>query len=189
LPLAIAAAGALLQYVRDTQKTALPHIRALRVETQRRAGARCRHAAQSQLDVSLTGGEDATLLAVLDAPPRPWVRAPCAAAGPADHATIALRERYPPSARSASRRFGPAIRIARGRDIERVLARVTLRSARPRDLVQLRNALAQLPHCAAAAAHRLAAARHAAPMSPIAETNTGCCRPLPSSQRFCATAT
>src|SRR6266481_5745354 len=32
LPLAIRAAGALLQYVRDTQKSALPHIRALRVE-------------------------------------------------------------------------------------------------------------------------------------------------------------
>src|ERR1700758_1102709 len=32
LPLAIAAAGALLQYVRDTQRTALPHIRALQVE-------------------------------------------------------------------------------------------------------------------------------------------------------------
>src|SRR6266513_3285634 len=32
LPLAIAAAGALLQYVRDTQKSALPHIRALHVE-------------------------------------------------------------------------------------------------------------------------------------------------------------
>src|SRR5204863_1565785 len=32
LPLAIAAAGALLQYVRDTQKAAVPHIRALSVE-------------------------------------------------------------------------------------------------------------------------------------------------------------
>ncbi len=32
LPLAIGAAGALLQYVRDTQRTALPHIRALQVE-------------------------------------------------------------------------------------------------------------------------------------------------------------
>ena len=32
LPLAICAAGALLQYVRDTQKTSLPHIRGLHVE-------------------------------------------------------------------------------------------------------------------------------------------------------------
>src|SRR4029079_9265601 len=32
LPLAISAAGALLQYVRDTQKAAVPHIRALSVE-------------------------------------------------------------------------------------------------------------------------------------------------------------
>ena len=36
LPLAIAAAGALLQYVRDTQKSAVPHIRALRVEERAR---------------------------------------------------------------------------------------------------------------------------------------------------------
>ena len=32
LPLAICAAGALLQYIRDTQKAAVPHIRALAVE-------------------------------------------------------------------------------------------------------------------------------------------------------------
>ena len=32
LPLAICAAGALLQYVRDTQKSAVPHIRGLSVE-------------------------------------------------------------------------------------------------------------------------------------------------------------
>ncbi len=52
LPLAIAAAGALLQYVRDTQKTSLPHIRGLHVEERTRCtdhrrrdapqpGARC----------------------------------------------------------------------------------------------------------------------------------------------------
>ena len=47
LPLAIRAAGALLQYVRDTQSSALPHIRALRGRgALRRLGARCRHAPQ-----------------------------------------------------------------------------------------------------------------------------------------------
>ena len=44
---AIGAAGALLQYVRDTQHTALPHIRALHVEERGEApAARCGHAPQ-----------------------------------------------------------------------------------------------------------------------------------------------
>ena len=64
---AIRAAGALLQYVRDTQKSALPHIRALHVEE--RGDALLLDAASRrnlELDASLTGNADATLLAVLD---------------------------------------------------------------------------------------------------------------------------
>src|SRR5580693_3616187 len=64
LPLAIRAAGALLQYVRDTQKSALPHIRALNVEE--RSDALILDAASRrnlELDVSLTGHGEATLLA------------------------------------------------------------------------------------------------------------------------------
>ena len=67
LPLAIRAAGALLQYVRDTQRSALPHIRALQVEE--RSDALLLDAASRrnlEIDVSLTGNEDATLLAVID---------------------------------------------------------------------------------------------------------------------------
>src|ERR1700757_2680240 len=67
LPLAIAAAGALLQYVRDTQKSALPHIRALRVEE--RGDALMLDAASRrnlELDSSLSGNPQATLLAVID---------------------------------------------------------------------------------------------------------------------------
>ena len=67
LPLAIGAAGALLQYLRDTQRTALPHIRALQVEESGDAlsiDAATRR--NLELDSSLTGNEAATLLAVLD---------------------------------------------------------------------------------------------------------------------------
>ena len=67
LPLAIAAAGALLQYVRDTQRTALPHIRALHVEEPGDALAIDATTRRNlELDASLTGNEQATLLAVLD---------------------------------------------------------------------------------------------------------------------------
>src|SRR5579862_4894063 len=67
LPLALRAAGALLQYVRDTQRSALPHIRALTVEE--RSDALLLDAATRrnlELDRNLAGEEQATLFAVID---------------------------------------------------------------------------------------------------------------------------
>ena len=67
LPLALRAAGALLQYVRDTQRSALPHIRALKVEE--RSDALALDAATRrnlELDHSLSGNDQATLFAVID---------------------------------------------------------------------------------------------------------------------------
>jgi len=149
LPLAIAAAGALLQYVRDTQKSALPHIRALNVEE--RTDALILDAASRrnlELDVSLTGNEEATLFAVIDASVtamgsrqlRRWLNRPLT-----QHAL--LRERYQALGALLAQRQDLALRTHLGRigDIERILARVALRSARPRDLTQLRGSLAALP--------------------------------------------
>jgi DNA mismatch repair protein MutS len=149
LPLAICAAGALLQYVRDTQKTSLPHIRALHVEE--RTDALIIDAATRrnlELDASLTGREDATLFAVLDQcvtsmgsrQLRRWLNRPLTG-----HAT--LRARYQAlGALIDSRRFeGLRERLHGIGDVERILARVALRSARPRDLTQLRASLAALP--------------------------------------------
>jgi DNA mismatch repair protein MutS len=149
LPLAIAAAGALLQYVRDTQKTALPHIRGLHVEE--RTDALIIDAATRrnlELDASLTGREDATLFAVLDKcvtsmgsrQLRRWLNRPLTS-----HAM--LRARYQAlGAMIDSRRFeGVRERLLSVGDVERILARVALRSARPRDLTQLRASLAALP--------------------------------------------
>src|SRR5665213_2830989 len=65
--LAISAAGALLQYVRDTQKSAVPHIRALHVE--QRGEALMLDAATRrnlELDSSLSGNPEATLFALID---------------------------------------------------------------------------------------------------------------------------
>ena len=64
LPLAICAAGALLQYVRDTQKAAVPHIRGLHVEerTRRADHSMRRRAAISSSMSSLSGKPDATLV-------------------------------------------------------------------------------------------------------------------------------
>ena len=149
LPLAICAAGALLQYVRDTQKTSLPHIRGLHVEE--RTDALIIDAATRrnlELDASLTGREDATLFAVLDQCAtsmgsrqlRRWLNRPLTS-----HET--LRARYQAlGALIDSRRFEGVREHLRGiGDVERILARVALRSARPRDLTQLRASLAALP--------------------------------------------
>ena len=65
--LAIRAAGGLLQYVRDTQKAALPHLRGLR--TEERSEAVLLDAATRrnlELDISLTDRPECTLAAVLD---------------------------------------------------------------------------------------------------------------------------
>jgi DNA mismatch repair protein MutS len=149
LPLAICAAGALLQYVRDTQKTSLPHIRGLHVEE--RTDALIMDAATRrnlELDASLTGREDATLFAVLDQcvtamgsrQLRRWLNRPLTSHD-------SLRARYQAvGALIDGRRFEAVREQLRGiGDVERILARVALRSARPRDLTQLRVSLAALP--------------------------------------------
>src|SRR5262249_13432288 len=149
LPLALAAAGALLQYVRDTQKSALPHIRALHVEE--RGDALALDAASRrnlEIDASLTGNADATLLAVIDScvtsmgsrQLRRWLNRPL-------RNQALLRERYHAlGVLIDGRRFGAVREHLRGvGDVERILARVALRSARPRDLTQLRASLRALP--------------------------------------------
>jgi len=149
LPLALRAAGALLQYVRDTQRAALPHIRSLQVEE--RSDALALDAATRrnlELDTSLCGNDQATLFAVIDSTVTAMgSRALRRALARPLRAQPPLRERYQAlSALTESRRFEPLReRLRPIGDLERILARVALRSARPRDLVQLRAALGALP--------------------------------------------
>ncbi len=149
LTLAVGAAGALLQYARDTQKGALPHLTALARES--RDDALVLDAATRrnlELDVSLAGREDATLVGVIDRTAtamgarelRRWIRRPLR-----DRATLTARYGAIANLIEADRYDG-LHEILRGiGDVERVLARVALRSARPRDLAALREALGTLP--------------------------------------------
>jgi len=143
------AAGALLQYARDTQKAALPHVRAIAVQT-RDEGLQLDAATRRnlELDRGLNGNDDATLFALLNRTTtamgsrelRRWLNRPLRDRG-------TLRQRYAAvAALGESRNFqAVADTLAAVGDLERILARVALRSARPRDLVQLRSSLAQLP--------------------------------------------
>jgi DNA mismatch repair protein MutS len=148
-PLAIAAAGALLAYVRETQKSALPHLLALTTE-ERDAALIMDPATRRnlELDESLTGAPELTLAGVFDRTAtamggrllRRWLHRPLRDGN-------ILRERYHAVATLMAQQqesvMTEALRAIG--DLERVLARVALRSARPRDLVQLRSALGALP--------------------------------------------
>src|SRR6202022_3797266 len=71
-PLAVAAAGALLAYVRETQKAALPHL--LSITTEERDAALIMDPATRrnlELDESLAGKPELTLAGVLDRPATP----------------------------------------------------------------------------------------------------------------------
>ncbi len=149
LPLGIAAAGALLQYVRETQKTALPHITSLAVE-ERGDSLQLDAATRRNLeiDASLSGQDSATLFALLDATVtamgsrnlRRWLNRPLTN-------QQELRRRFQAIALLVDARRFEALRepLRAIGDVERILSRVALRSARPRDLTALRASLAALP--------------------------------------------
>jgi DNA mismatch repair protein MutS len=145
----IAAAGALLQYVSDTQKSALPHVRSLRVEMRDDAvimdGPTRRNL---ELATSLSGAHDHTLAGVMDRCQtamgsrllRRWIQRPL-------RDTAVLMGRYQAlDAMIASGATDALQDSLQGiGDVERILSRVALRSARPRDLRQLSEALSRLP--------------------------------------------
>jgi len=150
MPLAIAAAGALLGYVEETQKSALPHLSALAVEnTDETIALDAATRRNLELDTHPSGRSEHTLLGVLDRTITPmgaralrrWLHRP-------------LRDRFVLRARYqaidmlvAQRRFENLREVLRGiGDLERILARVALRSARPRDLSTLRDGLLAAPN-------------------------------------------
>jgi DNA mismatch repair protein MutS len=149
LPAAVTAAGALLHYVQETQRSALPHLTGLQVE--RRDEAVILDAATRrnlELEWNLSGGQAHTLVDVLDQTVTPmggrclrrWINRPL-------REREALRARQGAIAAFLETAAHATLREAlRGiGDVERILARVALRSARPRDLTTLRRALEGLP--------------------------------------------
>jgi DNA mismatch repair protein MutS len=150
VPLAVAAAGALVAYASATQQSALSHVREMRVE-HRGEFLALDPATRRNLEITATlGGEPApTLLSLLDACAtaagsrrlRQWLTQPLAdrsRAAARHDATAALIER-------ADVRASLAERLKRTADVERIASRVALLSARPRDLAGLRDTLAALP--------------------------------------------
>ncbi|MCL4780487.1 MAG: DNA mismatch repair protein MutS [Gammaproteobacteria bacterium] len=146
------AAGCLLQYVRDTQRSSLPHVTAIAAE--RHSDALQIDAATRrnlELEVSLGGDPAASLAGVLDHCGtamgsrllRRWLNRPLR-----DRAVLGARHTALDTLRSSPSQTlveSLAETLQEIGDLERILARIALGSARPRDLAQLRNACALLP--------------------------------------------
>jgi DNA mismatch repair protein MutS len=148
-PRATAAAGALLGYVEETQKQRLPHLTAIATETASEAiamnAATRRHL---ELDTRVDGDTRNTLLGVLDTTVTPmggrllrrWLHRPLRLREVLVHRHDAVATLIDRGAegdvRDAFRALG---------DLERILTRVALRSARPRDFSTLRDGLGLLP--------------------------------------------
>ncbi|MCH9695095.1 MAG: DNA mismatch repair protein MutS [Gammaproteobacteria bacterium] len=145
----IAAAGALLQYVNDTQKAALPHLQSIKLELRDDAvimdGPTRRNL---ELEESLSGLHQHTLAGVMDRCQtamgsrllRRWLQRPL-------RDTSTLQARYQSLDAIINDGVTESLQETLNGigDIERILARVALRSARPRDLRQLGEALSRLP--------------------------------------------
>ena len=146
-PQALRAAGCLLQYVKDTQRTALPHIRGVTME-RLQDGIIMDAATRRNLELTqnLSGGVENTLAAILDQAVTPmgsrmlkrWIHMPTRDAKVLRNRQLALGslQDLTPDLQPVLRQVG---------DLERILARLALRSARPRDLARMRHALQQLP--------------------------------------------
>lgn len=145
--LALRAAGCLLQYAKDTQRTSLPHIRGITMERQQ-DGIIMDAATRRNLELTqnLSGGVENTLAAVLDCTVtamgsrmlKRWIHMP-------SRDIDALQQRQ--QAISALQDITPDLQpyLRQVGDLERILARLALRTARPRDLARMRHAFQQFP--------------------------------------------
>jgi len=149
MPLAIQAAGCLLQYAKETQRNQLSHISSLNKEA--RSDSIILDAASRknlEIDTNLSGDTTFTLSWVMDSCQtamgsrllRRWLNKPLQCRKTLNtrlDAVEGLIEDY---------NFDPIQSILKQvGDIERILTRVALRSVRPRDLSRLRDTLTLLP--------------------------------------------
>jgi DNA mismatch repair protein MutS len=175
-PLAIAAAGALLAYVRETQKSALPHL--LSITTEERDAALIMDPATRrnlELDESIAGPAELTLAGVFDRTTtamggrllRRWLHRPL-------RDRDILRARYHAVATLIEQDQYSAIAegLAAVGDLERILARIALRESRcaPRGLAtwcSCARRSARCRHCGASSPTR---SRRCCSGSPTAST-------------------
>lgn len=148
-PLGLTAAGCIFQYVKDTQRTALPHITSIKKENNELiVGLDAASQKNLELINNLSGGKDHSLLDILDKCStamgsrllQRWIVSPSRELSTITQrqsiiAALIKLELYPELS-AILKQIG---------DIERIIARLALKSARPRDLLKLRNAFYLFP--------------------------------------------
>ena len=150
-PLATAAAGALVQYLQDTQRGPLPHLRALRLVPPQE-GLLVDHVTRRALGLwgpARDGGSSATLLDVLDLTEtamgarllRRWLAQPLV-----DVDRIAARQDAVAAfVADGAAREGVRARLRAIGDLERLVGRLAHETGGPRDLAALRDIAAAVP--------------------------------------------
>jgi DNA mismatch repair protein MutS len=144
---ALCAAGCLLQYVKDTQRTALPHIRSIVKQSAYDfvvLDAATRH--NLEITENLSGGTQNTVAEILDKTQTPmgsrmlkrWLHSPIRNLTILQNRQQAVGElqNYIDEVNPLLKQIG---------DLERILARLALHTARPRDFARLRDAYNLLP--------------------------------------------
>ncbi|MDG2420923.1 MAG: DNA mismatch repair protein MutS [Gammaproteobacteria bacterium] len=143
------AAGCLLQYAKETQQKEIPHIQSLQIERLSESvilDAACRR--NLELDINLAGGRTNTLISVIDSTCTAmgrrllsrWINRPLR-----DRLQLEIRQEIVGNLIEDFNFEKIAGSLKNIGDLERILARIGLRSARPRDLEKMRTCLACLP--------------------------------------------
>lgn len=147
--LGLCAAGCLLQYAKETQRTALPHIQSISlIENTENIQLDAATRRNLELTQNLAGGTENTLASVLDKCVTPmgsrllkrWIHQPIR-----DVQKLQQRQSIINALIEQDLVGELQPHLQQVGDMERILARVALRTARPRDLTRLRTALEQLP--------------------------------------------
>ncbi len=146
---ALCAAGALLEYAKATQRANMPHIRAIQVE--RREESLILDAASRrnlELTENLMGGTENTLSSVLDTTQtamgsrllKRWLNRPLR-----ERATLLARQQAVSALIESCAVDNIRQCLSQTADLERILTRVALKTARPRDLLAMKATLQQSP--------------------------------------------
>lgn len=149
VPLATIAAGSIIEYLKTTQRSALPHIQRFKIDRQTDyilIDASTRR--NLELEYHLSGQHNHTLAGILDYTATPmgsrllrrWINHPLRDTTILTQRTQLIKELIQQQLYSLI-----ATTLKQVGDAERILSRVALRSASPRDLAKLRSTLFVLP--------------------------------------------
>ena len=149
LELGVGAAGCALEYARTMNCGPLPHVTGLRTERREdtvvldpvtRRNLEITESVTGDVARSLAGVLDRTATAMGSRLLKRWLGRPLR-----DRDTVRRRQQFIGARIASGPEPGTADLLRTVGDLERILARIAIRSARPRDLAQLRTALGAFP--------------------------------------------